>query len=219
MIGIALRNGIAASSVCEVLSSRPAIANDWPSRNSTSVSARRVVSAGIRKPGDRHAVVEVQRADFGPNLQANDVAGNRRREVQPDAELLELHRDLAGRARDKRHRELAARQEAGFLAVVGDQVRLGQALEQALLLQRADDHADAFALREEEQVQEIAQTSWCRRRSRAPKTAPSWHAPPSRCGSRNRTRQAPSAPSGSPRQSAPAASPAGSRCRPATGAC
>ena len=50
MIGIALRNGIADASVCEMLSSRPAMANDWPSRSSTSVSARRVVSAGIRKP-------------------------------------------------------------------------------------------------------------------------------------------------------------------------
>ena len=33
-----------------MLFSRPAIANDCPSRSSTSVSARRVVSAGIRNP-------------------------------------------------------------------------------------------------------------------------------------------------------------------------
>ena len=50
MIGSLLRIGIACRSVCEMLSSRPAIANDWPSRSSTSVSARRVVSAGMRKP-------------------------------------------------------------------------------------------------------------------------------------------------------------------------
>ena len=50
MIGSLLRIGIAAVSSCLMLSSRPAIANDCPSRSSTSVSARRVVSAGMRKP-------------------------------------------------------------------------------------------------------------------------------------------------------------------------
>src|SRR5262249_43915246 len=49
-IGSLLRIGIAAPSVWRTLSRRPAIANDWPSRSSTSVSARRVVSAGMRNP-------------------------------------------------------------------------------------------------------------------------------------------------------------------------
>ena len=39
-----------AASFCDSLSSSPAMANVCPSRSSTSVSARRVVRAGIRKP-------------------------------------------------------------------------------------------------------------------------------------------------------------------------
>jgi hypothetical protein len=35
---------------CASLFSSPAMAKDWPSRSSTSVAARRVDSAGIRKP-------------------------------------------------------------------------------------------------------------------------------------------------------------------------
>ena len=69
MIGSLLRNGIAAASSCDRLLSSPAIANDWPSRSSTSVSARRVISAGIRKPPRRDAVGEIERADFRPHLQ------------------------------------------------------------------------------------------------------------------------------------------------------
>ena len=41
---------MAARSVCDRLFKRPPMANDCPSRSSTSVSARRVVSAGMRKP-------------------------------------------------------------------------------------------------------------------------------------------------------------------------
>ena len=51
----------------------------------------------------------------------------RGREVQLHAELLEDDRDRAGRALDDRDRKFAAGEEAGLLAVVGDQVRLGQA--------------------------------------------------------------------------------------------
>ena len=55
------------------------------------------------------------------------------------------------------HRELAAREEARLLAVVGDQVRLGERLKEALLLERLDDRADAFLAVEEEQVEEVAE--------------------------------------------------------------
>ena len=41
---------------------------------------------------ERDAVVEVERADFRLHLQPDHVAGNRRLEVQPDTELLELDR-------------------------------------------------------------------------------------------------------------------------------
>ena len=43
--------------------------------------------------------------------------------------------------------KLAAGQEAGFLAALGDQVRLGQALEQPLGLQRLDHGAEVVLRR------------------------------------------------------------------------
>ena len=61
--------------------------------------------------------------------------------------------------------ELAAGEEAGFLAVARDQVRLRQALEQALVLQRAHDAAEAFLGVEHEEVQEVAEDEACRPRS------------------------------------------------------
>ena len=93
MIGSLLRIGIAALSSCDMLFSRPAMANDWPSRSSTSVSARRVSQRRDAEALEGDAVVEVERADFGLHLQADHVAGDRRLEGQPDAELLELDRD------------------------------------------------------------------------------------------------------------------------------
>ncbi len=62
-----------------------------------------------------------------------EVARDRRLEREAHAELLEDDGDGVGNALDDRHRELAARQEAGLLAVVGDEIGLGQALEIALL--------------------------------------------------------------------------------------
>ena len=77
-----------------VLFIRPAMAKVWPSRSSTSVSVRRVDSAGTRKPSSVDGVVEVERAHFGLDLQMDQVAAEHgRREVQPDAELLEHDRD------------------------------------------------------------------------------------------------------------------------------
>ena len=49
-IGMSPMPGILRIESCTVLASRPAIANVCPSRSSTSVSVRRVVSAGMRKP-------------------------------------------------------------------------------------------------------------------------------------------------------------------------
>ena len=71
---------------------RPAIANVWPSSSSTSVSVRRVLSAGIRNPLQQDAVGEVERADLGPHLEVHAIAVDHRREVQADAELLVLNR-------------------------------------------------------------------------------------------------------------------------------
>ena len=134
MIGSLLRIGIAALSSCERLSSRPAIANDCPSRSSTSVSARARRERRNPEAAQAHAVREVERADFGLDLQPDGVSRDRRREVQSDAEFLEQDRHGAGRALHDRDREFAAGQEAGLLTVVGNQVRLGEALKRAASL-------------------------------------------------------------------------------------
>ena len=167
------------------------MANDWPSRSSTSVSARRVFSAGMRKPGEHDAVVEVERAHLGPQLEADDVAGNRRREVQPHAEFLVLDGHLAREARDQRDRNLAAGQEAGLLAVVGNQVRLGEALEESAALQRLQHAADALARDEEEDVQEVGEheSPLSPRRSPAPGTA-AWSTAPAKFGAVGEQREA-----------------------------
>ena len=93
-------------------------------------------------PDSEMPLREVERADFGPHLQPDDVAGNHRLERQPDAEFLVDNGDGVRRpALHDRHRNLAAGEKAGFLAVVGDQIGLGEALEEAARLQRLDDRA------------------------------------------------------------------------------
>ena len=101
---------------------------------------RRVVAPGMRNPLSDDGVGEVERADFGPHLEVHAVAVHRRREVQADAELLEHDADghVGARPCAIGNRKLAAGEEARFLAAFGDEVRLGQALEQALGLQRLD---------------------------------------------------------------------------------
>ena len=88
------------------------------------------------------AVGEVERADFGLDLEPDRVAGDRRLEVQSDAELLELDGHGACRALHDRHRELAAGQEARFLTVIGDQVRFREALKRAVLLEGPQEGAN-----------------------------------------------------------------------------
>ena len=144
MIGILLRNGTLAPSFCVMLFSRPAMANDCPSRSSTSVSARRVMSAGIRKP-----------SSVMPLLKSSELTSGRtfRRMTSPAIVGLKFSLTpnslnmIVTRARGAlhdRHRKLSAREEARLLAVVGDQVRLGERLEEALLLERLDRDAEAF---------------------------------------------------------------------------
>ena len=107
----------------------------------------------------RNPVGEVERADLGRHLQPDDVAGDGRRERELDAELLVHHRHgaVGTRALDDRNRNLAAGKKARFLSVVGNQVRLGQALEEALRLQRLDDGAETLLPIEEEEVEEVAE--------------------------------------------------------------
>ena len=135
MIGSRLSSGIACRSVCDRLFSRPAMANDWPSRSSTSVSARRVISAGNAEAGEDDAVGEVERAHLGlaafSRITSPAIVGVKVRRM-PNS--LYCTRHLADVAADHRNRNFAAGEEAGLLAVVGDQVRLGQALEEAAAL-------------------------------------------------------------------------------------
>src|SRR5205814_9731995 len=80
----------------------------------------------------RHGVAEVERADFGLDLEMYTISRDDRREAQADAEFLELdgnRRAAAASLRDG-NRKLTAREEAGFLAAFCDQVRLGEALEE-----------------------------------------------------------------------------------------
>ena len=106
-----------------------------------------------------NAIVEVERADFGPHVQANEIARDRRLEIQADTELLENDRDRRGEtaARDDGNRELPAGEKAGFLAVIGNQVRLGETLKIALLLQCLEQPADVLLGVEQEQVQKVAE--------------------------------------------------------------
>ena len=71
------------------------MANDCPSRSSTSVSARRVVSAGIRNPSSVMPLAKSSALTSGRTFRRITIAGNRRLEVQPDAELLEDDGDRA----------------------------------------------------------------------------------------------------------------------------
>ena len=89
---VADAGNLLTSSTCTWLFIRPAMANVWPFCSSSSVSVRRVDSAGMRKPLSDDRVGEVERADLGPHLQVDAVAADGRREVQADAELLELDR-------------------------------------------------------------------------------------------------------------------------------
>ena len=104
-------------------------------------------------------VAEVERADLGPYFEVNAVAGHNRGEIQPDAKLLEHHRDGHGPARplSDGYRELSAGQEARFLSTLGDEIRFGKGLEQSSSLERLDHYADVILLVEEKEVQKIAE--------------------------------------------------------------
>ena len=158
-IGMSPMPGIFCSVEFMLLLSRPAMANVWPSLSSSSVSVRRVESAGIRKPLRTTRVAEVERADFRAHLQLHAIAVDDRREVEADAEFLELHGDRHVRARPLRdgHGKFAAGEEARLLAALRDEVRLGQALEQAARLERLDREPEVVLLAQDEEVQKVTE--------------------------------------------------------------
>ena len=122
-----------------VLFISPAIANVWPSLQlELGLGAAR---RERRECGSRCSTTALAKSSVltsGLHLQVHAVADDGRREVEADAEFLELDRDADVRARAlrDRNRELAAGEEAGFLAALGHEVRLGEALEQPARLQR-----------------------------------------------------------------------------------
>ena len=95
------------------------------------------MSAGIRNPASVTPLAKSRLLTSGLHLDSDHVAGDGRRERQPDAELLVGHLNLSAVAADRRHGNLAAGEEARFLAVVRNQVRLGEALEEAAAFERA----------------------------------------------------------------------------------
>ena len=120
--------------------SSPAIAKLWPSRNSIVVRASRLVIDGITEAGDLDGFCEVELAYRRRQAQIDDAASqDRRHERQLYAEGLELggddwHAASAPRLR-RRHRKFAARQEGGGVTGECNQVRLGQASDEALRFQ------------------------------------------------------------------------------------
>ncbi len=159
MMGTWLSPGIPAASSCVRLLRRPAIANDWPSRSSTLVDAFRVESAGTRKPCSviplAKSRVLTSGATFSRMMSPAIVGVNV--SLMPNSLYITVTALLAPEPWTIGDRNLAAGQEARFLVVVGNQVRLGKALEESLRLQRLDDRAPAFLSVEEEQVEEIAE--------------------------------------------------------------
>ena len=152
--------GIFCSVDVMLLFSRPAIANVCRSRSSISVSVRRVVSAGMRKPPSCTAFAKSSVLTSGFTfswMRSPMMVGVK---LETDAELLEhdRHADVRTRALCDRNREFATGQEACFLAALRDEIRLGQTLEQAARLQRADQQAEVVLLAEHEQVEEVAET-------------------------------------------------------------
>ena len=133
------------------------MANDCPSRSSTSVSARRVMSAGTRKPSSVMPLLKSSALTSGRTFRRMTSPAIVGLKFSFTPNSLNMIVTAARIALHDRHRKLAAGEKARLLAVVGDQVRLGERLEQALLLERLDDRAEAFLAVEEEEVQEIAE--------------------------------------------------------------
>src|SRR5581483_6942646 len=113
---------------------------------------------GNHKAGNGEGVGEIQRAYFGLYMQMNVAVGHDLgREFQLHAEFLELngyaHESLPGLHHGER--KFAAGQEACFLAIDCNQVRLSQNLQQILLLQGLDHRTQVNIRTEQKNVQHI----------------------------------------------------------------
>src|SRR5439155_25376805 len=105
----------------------------------------------------RHAVSEIERADFRIDPQTNDVSGDSRREIQADTELFVLNRHDLGGALDDWHWNFTASEKAGFAAVIRNQVGFGQALKQSPRLESFHQGSNVVFRVKDKQVHEVAE--------------------------------------------------------------
>src|SRR5580698_10364594 len=121
--------------------------------------------------GNGVRVGEIQGADFRRNCEVNIAVGHDDgSEIQLDAKLFEGDGD-SGESRtwlDDGERELAAGEEAGFLAVYSDKSGLGQNLEQVLGGQRLDHRAQVNVGLEQKHIENVADGLSGRKRSILP---------------------------------------------------
>src|SRR6266852_7550727 len=110
------------------------------------------------KSADSYSVREVKRAHLREDLQPDRVVAlDVRGKFQFDAEWLELHghRGLAGCAREHWVGQFSTSQETGRLPIGCQQVRLGQDLQDILLLQGANGCAQVNVRPKDKDVQQI----------------------------------------------------------------
>ena len=102
---------------------------------------RRVVSAGMRNPPNTTALLKSSMLTSGRTFRCTRSPLIVGRKSETNAKFLELHRDadVGTRALRDRNGELAAREEARFLAAFGYEVRFGETLEQALALKSTNE--------------------------------------------------------------------------------
>src|SRR5580700_9652979 len=106
------------------------------------------------------SVGKIESADFGGDDEVNIAVGHDHRgELEPDAKLLEGDGN-GGESLSRLHNgegKLAAGEEAGFLAVDGDEVGLGQDLEKVLGLERLDHGAQVNIGLKQKQIKNVAE--------------------------------------------------------------
>src|SRR5262249_23194641 len=110
------------------------------------------------EPLQQDAVVEVEGAHFGTDVQTNEVASDSRIEIQTNAEFLEEDGNRVRQAAvNDGNGEFASCEKACFLTVVGDEIRLREALEISGLFQRLQERADVVLRVEQEQIEEVTE--------------------------------------------------------------
>src|ERR1039458_2074567 len=159
MMGISPSHGTLLPTLVTRLSIRPAMTKLWPSCSSNSVSALRVLMAGMVVPATVTASAKASVLTSGITCPWHvAVRLNHRGELQPHAKFAKLNRDggdSAGVLLSDRKGKFSACQKTGFLAIDRDQVGLGQNLQKILCL-KGFDHCAQMDLRvKEEHVEQV----------------------------------------------------------------